>query len=121
MNKAKAENGLISIDCPYCGQHQMVEVKDKMTPTEYQAAAAMQCDCAGSRMVKNAKKIKNIIEGDLLEDATDGVLQIVKMVDQNFFDKVTVKYGELTYVIRKNSEGVLIFQRKEQRKKETTL
>ena len=114
MSKPEAEKKMIAINCPYCGQQQMVEIDERMTPTEYQALAAMNCDCPGSWIIRQQEKIKEKIKNDdLEEDAVEAVI--------GFFDKITIKTGKFTYMISLTGEAVLKFKRQESRKEEMTL
>lgn len=122
MSKPEAEKKMIAIDCPYCGQQQMVEIDERMTPTEYQALAAMNCDCPGSWIIRQQEKIKEKIKNDdLEEDAVEAVIDMVKMMRCGFFDKITIKTGKFTYMISLTGEAVLKFKRQESRKEEMTL
>lgn len=122
MSKPTAEKKMVAIDCPYCGQQQMVEIDETMSPTEYQALAAMSCNCPGSWIVRQEKKIRQKIENDGLdEEGIEHVVQMVKMMRHGEFDRITIKNKKFTYTISINSESVMKFKRTEQRKEEMTL
>ena len=121
MSKPTAEKKMIAIDCPYCGQQQMVEIDEAMNPTEYQALAAMYCNCPGSWIVRQENKIKSLLGEDMEEGAVEAVLEMVKMMRSGFFDKISIKKEKYTYTISVNSENVLKFRRQESKKQEMTL
>ena len=116
------EDDLIQIECPYCGETQLVQFEENSDATQMRAKAAMQCSCTGSLLVRTKKKITNMVINDTDDECcAEAVAQMLGMMRDDLFDKITVKRERYTYTFTKNSENVIKFKRQEQKKEEMTI
>lgn len=115
-------DNLVSIDCPYCGSQHLLPLEEDCDAIKMQAKAAMQCSCTGSWLVRTKKKITNMVINDTDDECcAEAVVQMLGMMRDDLFDKITVKRERYTYTFTKNSENVIKFKRQEQKKEEMTI
>lgn len=105
------------IACPYCGQYQIIEIKEGMTEAEYEDEAVKKCSCAAAkseiRKRERKKKINEYISQTFPENLHDYVRETISLVECNDIDNAKIKdCGGMTHTIKLDKDAYVVISSK---------
>lgn len=111
------DNLTTEIACPYCGQHQIIEVKEGMTEAEYEDEAVKKCSCAAAkseiRKRNRKKKINEYIEQTFPEHLHDYIRETIELVENSDIDNAKIKdNGGMTHTIKLDKDAYVVISSK---------
>lgn len=105
------------IACPYCGQHQIIEVKEGMTEAEYQDEAVKKCSCSAAkseiRKRERKKRINEYIAQRFPENLHDYIRETISLVECYEIDNAKIKDNAgTTHTIKMDKDAYVVISSK---------